>query len=325
MTVKRMISYRSVWMGIAIIWIMLYHFDFKSLPGALAYIFFLGYSGVDIFLFASGIGNYYSYLKDEKPLEFFKRRLVKLAPAYVPIIFIWGLYSVAYRNLSILGVIGNLLGVQQFAKGGTEFNWYITCILICYLLTPYLAKFISVHKLAANCMLLLLIIVISVCFTNNESLIIVFTRLPIYVVGMLFAKHEYANIRKKAVVLVGGVAAGSVLLSISLLYFSDYLWSYGLYWYPFILITPGICWMISEVSALLEKCFLNKLVSVFNCLGSFTFEVFLIHCLSLYLLENYMASLRDLWRVILMILTVAVAFAYKSLNKFFIKLSKKKM
>ena len=113
MTVKKMISYRSVWMGLAILWIMFFHSDMAlNLP--FSYLKIIGYGGVDIFFFASGIGNYYSYNKDGKPLDFIKRRIFRLIPVYIPVILIWCLFSVMSNSISIWSVPGNLLGIQGF-------------------------------------------------------------------------------------------------------------------------------------------------------------------------------------------------------------------
>ena len=311
-----MISYRSVWMGVAIIWIMLFHSQ-MSLPFPLDYLILIGYGGVDIFLFASGIGNYYSYLKDEAPLEFIKRRFLKLAPIYIPIILIWCLYYMTYKELSLWAVIGNVSGIQVLSTSGDAFSWYVTGILICYLITPYLAKFIQTNKLIYNLLLVIVLILVSLCFVSNERLIILMTRLPIYALGMIVAKKEDLNIRKKAVFLILGYVIGNIVLFLSIKYAAKYLWSYGLYWYPFILITPGFCWMISEIASLCDRCFFIKLNSFFRFLGSFTFEMFLVHSLLLYVFDKRIdpAHYTNWIRSAIMVAAVIIAFIYSYLVK----------
>lgn len=53
-----------------------------------------GYGGVDIFLFASGLGNFYSYTKDNSPVDFILRRIVRLAPVYLLFMAVWLPYKV---------------------------------------------------------------------------------------------------------------------------------------------------------------------------------------------------------------------------------------
>lgn len=316
MTVKKMISYRSVWMGVAILWIMLFHSQ-MSLPFPLDYLILIGYGGVDIFLFASGVGNYYSYLRDEAPLEFFKRRLYKLAPIYIPIILIWCLYYMLCNDLSLWAVIGNISGIQILSKSGDAFSWYVTGMLICYLITPYLAKFVQTNKLINNLLLVFSLILISLCFVTDERLIILMTRLPIYATGMVVAKNEDINIRKRAVLLILGFLIGNIALFLSIKYAAKYIWSHGLYWYPFILITPGFCWMISELSSLCEKCFFTKLVCFFRFLGTFTFEMFLVHSLLLYVLDKRIdpGHYTNWIRFGIMIAALIIAFLYSYLVK----------
>ena len=316
MTVKKMITYRPVWMGLAILWIMFFHSD-MSLPFPLIYLLMIGYGGVDIFMFASGIGNYYSYLKDEKPLDFFKRRILRLAPEYIPVILIWCIYSVMCSGLSIWAVIGNLFGVQTLSASGSSFNWFITGIIICYLLTPYLAVLIRNNSAFKNVLLILGVILVSLCFMTDERMLVLMSRLPVYVIGMVFAKYENSNIRKKAPILIGGFVIGNVLLFLSVIRATEYLWSYGLYWYPFILITPGLCWIISEISSLFDKCFLSKLVSVFKFLGGFTFELFLVHWLVFSIIgeQIYVMPYPNLVRAVILVLSIAVAFAFNLVVK----------
>lgn len=316
-----MFSYRSVWMGIAIIWIMLFHSQI-SLPNPLNWLLLIGYGGVDIFLFASGIGNYYSYLKDKAPLKFFKRRLFRLAPAYIPIILIWCLYFVLYKEMSIWAVIGNLFGVQFLSTSGIAFNWFITGLLICYLLTPYLAEFIHNHKLFENFLLVIVLIIFSLSFMNDENLVLVMTRLPIYTLGMIFAKHEDTIIRKKAVYLVCGFFIGNILLFLSYKFLYKYLWNYGLHWFPFILIVPGACWIMSELSALCDRCFLSVFVRFVKFLGTFTFEIYLVYFFALYLFGGYADKTihPDLFKAGILIASIVVAFLYRSIIRLIIRI-----
>ena len=77
MTLKEAIKYRKIWMGFAILWIVFFHFGYK-LPDPFSVIQSSGYSGVDIFFFASGIGCYLSYSRDKNAAAFLKRRFIKI-------------------------------------------------------------------------------------------------------------------------------------------------------------------------------------------------------------------------------------------------------
>ncbi len=279
MKISKMISYRSVWMGFAMIWVVLYHCGLV-LPGGLDHLKGVGYGGVDIFLFASGIGNYYSYNKDEDPLKFMRRRIKRLAPAYVPIVLLWCMWVVVTEGLYPWYITGNLLGVQGISAGGRSFNWYIICILICYLLTPYLASYIKKHNDVKSLILILLLIVMSAAFFKDSKRIIIMARIPVYALGMLFAKHDNVDVKRVRMPLFALFAFGVVVLEVACRYVGDYMWNYGLYWYPFIMIAPFMCLMISELSALLEKRGTSKVVGFFSFIGGISFEIYLVHVLT---------------------------------------------
>ena len=73
--------------------------------------------------------------------------------------------------------------------------------------------------------------------------------------------------------------AGVLMLGFFFEYFpGKYRWPYGLYWYPFILITPPLCVIISYISLLLEKCKITKvLLRLLDLCGSYSFEIYLLH------------------------------------------------
>ena len=64
-------KHRNALMGIAILWVMLYHlYDYTdALPSLVRGIIGIGYGGVDMFLFLSGFGLYYSLSKKNSSLS----------------------------------------------------------------------------------------------------------------------------------------------------------------------------------------------------------------------------------------------------------------
>lgn len=269
-------------MGIAMLWIVFFHASI-SCSGALSWIKTIGYGGVDIFLFASGIGNYSSYLRDRDPLAFLKRRIQRLAPVYIPFIIIWLTYKLVMDTSFLKYTVGNFFAIQGFTSNGGEFNWYLTGILICYILTPYLAQFVSEHSTKQTALMILGLLLISVAFWNDKRLIISITRLPIYTIGMLFKKHEDKVLYiKSKLLLVITFLAGSAILFIAYRCFRQLLWNYGLHWYPFILITPGLCMIISFVISAIENkhwtsVLFRPILSFLSLVGKSSFETYLIH------------------------------------------------
>ncbi len=311
MNIKKMLSYRQTWMGFAILWILYFHSGI-IFPSVLNSIKLIGYGGVDIFIFSSGIGNYYSYLKDESPLVFIKRKISRLAPFYIPYIIIWCIYQTLNGTLNILYIPGNILGIQSFSSSGISVNWYLSLILTCYILTPYLASFIKTNNLKKDLLLVLVLIIASTAFLNDDKFIIVLTRLPIYVIGMIFAKYKDAHVKNTLLPL----SVLFIIGFISLKFFSDncqsLLWNYGLAWYPFILITPFLCYLISLFSMFCEHFKLSFITYMPKMIGKITFEIFLIHFFIFDIVKEYNISLSKTnagW-LVLILLSIALSFVY---------------
>lgn len=277
MYIKDMLKYRNVWLGIAMIWIVLFHANIGIGFWPLAFIKSIGYGGVDICLFASGIGCYFSLDKNSDILSFIKRRFLRIGPEYLIFIICWLVYKAISGSFSISMALGNLLGVQTLTGKDNSFNWYISAIVIFYFLAPYLKK--TADKLTAikHIIFIAFLLVLTIPFWSVNNWIIILTRIPIYYIGMVFAKackSEYL-INKRLIFTVSlfsfiGVAA----LWISMQYFGAHLWSKGLYWYPFIFITPGLCIVAAYVINLIK---IKKIKNLLDIIGRYSFEIYLIH------------------------------------------------
>ena len=73
---------RSGVFGLAILWIMLFHSSLRFDWPPLHLIKATGYCGVDVFLFLSGIGLYYSMENDPSPAHFYKKRALRVLLPY---------------------------------------------------------------------------------------------------------------------------------------------------------------------------------------------------------------------------------------------------
>ena len=75
-------KYRGELMGLAILFVMLFH---VSVPRTDAFfgIRRMGNIGVDMFFFLSGIGLWYSWTRNADAMNFFKKRLLRIYPAWL--------------------------------------------------------------------------------------------------------------------------------------------------------------------------------------------------------------------------------------------------
>lgn len=332
MTLKEVIKYRKIWMGFAILWVIFFHFGYKP-PDPLAALQSSGYSGVDIFFFASGIGCYLSYSRDKNAAAFIKRRFIRIMPTYFVFIVIWCTYKVITDGMDFTTVLGNIFCVQDLTGKDGSFNWYFGAMWIFYLLTPYFVAVADKIKKPAGCVLFcLLLVLFSFPFWNVKALIIIVTRLPVYFLGMYLAKRSQVSDDKISLkfMLIATVLSIISMAAFIVCYFKlhDELWNYGLWWYPFIITAPTICLYLSFISKQLEKKSVGqKILKALSFIGSYTFELFLVHVfvfkeVSSMIMERQPNHVIAIWFAALIPVAIGAAILYQ-LTKGVKKLIKK--
>lgn len=130
-------KHRTELMGLATIFIIVFHSSIyvKDIT-ILQSLKNIGDFGVDMFLFLSGIGLYFSYTKDRNKVKFYKNRFIRIMPYYIPIAIVWYMfYNIVFegdiqRSLIDISTLG-------FWIHGNMCMWYISAILVLYLITPY--------------------------------------------------------------------------------------------------------------------------------------------------------------------------------------------
>ncbi len=297
---KDYLKFRSVWMGIAMLWIVFYHSAIGFSNQLVNTVKGFGYGGVDICLFASGIGCYFSLSKDPDPGRFMKRRLVRVYPTYVCFLVPWILWQMIMKGdpMPMQAVLGNIFCIQYLTSLGHGFNWYMSAIFLYYILAPYL-KYLAdrVNGRRSQAMVVFFLLLLSVPFWKNRSYIIMMTRIPIFYIGMLAGKKYSAQSmisRREMVIQIFAAAAGVGWLLINEKFFFEKLWSYGLHWYPFILVVPGMCIAISCVAELMNRYKIGqRIVSAVAAVGTHSLEIYLVHLLVFDVLE-YMIRSRGL-------------------------------
>lgn len=281
MKYEKLYRHRSLWMGMAMLWIVFAHMTFPISNAVLAQFRSLGYGGVDIFLFASGLGCYFSYDKNKNPYEFFKKRILRLWPVWWAFMIVWVPYKI-YCNMPKKALLGNIFGIQGFTNLGNEFNWYITALFLFYMFTPVFCEIINrIQKRRELIFWILFFMGLTVPFWTSNGLIITVTRIPVYFLGMYFGKlgKEGKELSVKTAVVLGclSICGAGVLLHF-IKHYRAILWSHGLYWYPFILIIPGVCMLLSVVAEFFrDKKLMRMLEKGISVAGKYSFEIYLAH------------------------------------------------
>lgn len=187
-------------MGISAIGIILCHsvVEGVEMNPILSYVLALGNVGVDIFLFLSGIGMYYSLSKSQEGvMKWYKRRFTRILLPYLIITLPWWIYYSITRDV---GVVGFLLNVSTLNYWVVHMGaWYVALLIPLYLLTPIIASIInySGRKYLVATIICIMIFVltdnIEFQFDNQIAMAVciniqkAFSRVPIYIVGYVVA------------------------------------------------------------------------------------------------------------------------------------------
>ncbi|MHA6533600.1 acyltransferase family protein [Paenibacillus sp. BAC0078] len=319
---KLISTYRTQLMGLAMLWVVLYHstINLSSVP-VLGTLKAYGYGGVDIFLLLSGLGLYYAYRKNIDSLTFYKRRLRRILPTYLPVVLIFCLLYWGIGKMSFTDLILNLTTLSFWLGLESRFDWYVPALLILYLLTPVFMKFFGAKNkyitvAAAGLIGLLLSVVLS---GTPFSYLLIFTiRIPIFFVGVLvgyFIEKKPEISRLNLIVYFGMLLIGALSLIAAQKYLSEYIWSYGLWWYPFILITLPLCIFVAGLLQWIAARGWSKFKFITFC-GTHSLEIYLIHERMLIIAEDIRQSLElpmndPVLNLICVLLTLGLTAALK--------------
>lgn len=293
MKYNELYKYRSVWMGFAIAWIFFYHMGFDISVPVISHIKEIGYAGCDIFLFASGLGIYYSLDKNDNVLEYIKRRIIRLMPMVWIMLALWIPFKFYIGEMTWYGALGNVFGIQYFVDSTYDYNWYIPVTILCYFLAPFLKKLIDSFKSwFGKIVMLFIIILASFSFYNEAYMMLGVCRVAAFYLGMLFGQmgrrdkkcSMSARIIWILLILVGAIA---ILLSVHKLGFMG--WHLATHWLPFLISIPGICIFISLICMLLEKNVVGRgIIKVGSFLGRHSLEIYLAHATLVMVFRDWM-------------------------------------
>ena len=109
--------------------------------------------------------------------------------------------------------------------------------------------------------------------------LMLFARVPLLYLGVCAADYgsRYPTLTKRTVLaLLGAMAAGITILLVCYYRCHEYLYPYGLLWWPFILIVPGLCLLLSWLSMLVERT-APIVIRFLRYVGGCTLEIYIVH------------------------------------------------
>ena len=181
---------RNIMLGISSLLIILFHsgsLNFNELLGQniisniLNFIKATGNIGVDIFLFLSGIGLYFSFTKNNLK-QYYKNRFIRIIPTFLIIVFLFTCLTKAY---DLKKFFENIFLISFFIKGEIDI-WYIPFIIILYLIFPLIYKIINKYDTLGLLSSLFIIVIFNflhlMIFPKHYGLYeIATTRIPIFI------------------------------------------------------------------------------------------------------------------------------------------------
>lgn len=184
-TLKDISTYRSELMGWAIIWIMMLHFTFTQIK-PLGFVAQYGFSGVEIFLFVSGFGLFFSLDKNSSNKQFYLKRFLRIFPTY----YILGIFaSIFLYHDDFITYLFRYTTIG-FWTGGVYGEWYIPSIAFLYLIAPFLKILfcrnghIIIAIICVICLVMAYVLVANNYISKGEPHFFLLYRIPAFLFGM---------------------------------------------------------------------------------------------------------------------------------------------
>ncbi len=231
--------------------------------------------GVDMFLFMSGIGLFYSMSGKSKLKDFYKKRFVRILPAVLIVSTIW----FAIKGTGGLdGYLKNAFLISFFTDGVRNF-WYFALILVLYILYPLIHKFYEKSGTLGYVLSVLVVIAINEILRASAPVIykhieIALTRIPVFLTGAWIGKF-----------VKQGVIVSKIWIPIStLVIFATYIFywymplseSNFLYIYRYVGSIFGIA-LVFLFAVIFDKTAKGAFGTFLVWLGGYSMEIYLIH------------------------------------------------
>lgn len=281
-------------MGWSILWIMMLHFTFNQIK-PIGFIAQYGYAGVDIFLFVSGFGLFFSLDKDDNLIYFYGKRLLRIFPTYYIIGFITNLLLTHDDILSFLfrySTIGFWIG-KEYAE------WFIPSITLLYFLAPFIKRIIDKKWFVFICIIVVYLFLTAYYLTDKEHILdrshfFLLYRIPAFVFGMVCAYWLKNNISNKYYLYI-------LLLSLPFfVYFYPFHHQiYNFKYYSIAFLLP----FFVTIFILISK-YVKWISPVLKKIGSASLEIYLIQGMFFTLIINGATLEYPEWHDILSILMI---------------------
>lgn len=268
MQIDSLLKNRTTSMGLAMIFVVLYHLFCADKSITVWKLFYPGYMGVDIFLLLSSYGLCFSINKNSV-VNFWKRRYVRILPVFFLMsIFITLINLWSGENVSSWDWFCNMTTLSYYTNLGGQFiDWYLSSLIVLYLLFPLIYKFI----LHLSDKQTVLVISCSIFFVLAFSTFIDIDwkyecsigRLPIFLSGIACFKNK--TIFEKQI--------SSVFLFCFLLSLFLYMYGYIHTYMVFYMLAPVFLYLTSMFVNVINTKF-SRILKFINLIGTNSLEIY---------------------------------------------------
>lgn len=200
-------KYRSELFGFAIISIIIFHYfedlNATNISGILkvftkGYIWLIGSIGVEIFIFLSGLGLYYSLRKQFNISRYIYNRVER---TIIPYLIYGGFFWIVVDIILSKRYIKNFLydySLLSFWIDGNKHLWFVAFIIVIYIIFPYIyVLFVRQNSktqkrnfifLICTMYLLVLITILKIFPSFFQNTEIALTRVPVFVLGLYYGE-----------------------------------------------------------------------------------------------------------------------------------------
>ena len=317
-------------MGFAILWIMLFHLPVPTDFSPLDFIKSIGYGGVDVFLFLSGFGLYFSLSRKNFNLKkYYRSRFFRIVPEFWLVLCIAFLIQMDFSAQSFYALIRKATTLDYWI-GHQDGTWFISCILMLYAIFPLYFKLFkrygnkaSFAFIGAGLALILAYALICIYLYDKKNFggftILTIARLPIFFIGAFFghwAKDGCNIVLNKKVKILG--LASALVAILALTFFMNFLPSSlqtcSLSYLPYIIITPVLSIALAKF---FEKW--NVVGKIFTVMGLLSLELYLCH---IYLFKLFFVFLDYLDKnsscILILLISFFAAYPLYFVNKKFL-------
>lgn len=275
--------YRKPLMGMAIIFVMLFHCHMNR-TYFMCSVKNMGNMGVDIFMFLSGIGLWFSWSRNPSFTYFYSRRIWRIYPEYFVmacLLYIPDYFQPApLHSHDVAELIFNICINLCFWTRGDNAYWFIPAIMALYVIAPFYMNMIRRHEICR--WMPVVFILFSFLLQYNmplhqafNHLEIFISRIPIFLIGLNCGQAvlEKRQLRPSSfyLVLIIFVVSFSVCLNFAMRSLGSY--PMFLMRMAYIPLSLSTVFLLCKLFSVTPPC----LVSVATFVGGVSLEAYLLH------------------------------------------------